>query len=319
MLFWKDNEKADNCFVCRSSRWKSVGAASTNARSKIPAKVLRYFPLKIRLQRIFMCSETAVAMRWHANERSNDGNLRHPADGEAWKDFDRLPPDFSRYPSNVRLGLSSDGFNPFQTMSISYSTWPVMLMNYNLSPWICMKPEYIMLSMIIPSPSSLGNYIDVYLQPLIIELKELSEPGIETYDAETKQTFLMRAALLWTISDFPTLAMLSGWSTKGKLSCPTCNYDTFSQYLKHSCKMCYLGHWRFLPPDHPLRKDKKSFDGKEEHKPAPTPLSGTEVYEELHKLNNDFGKGKKKRTRNNKGPWKKRSIFFNCLIGHITS
>ncbi|XP_060216343.1 uncharacterized protein LOC132643838 [Lycium barbarum] len=183
-------------------------------------------------------------------------------------------------------------------------------MNYNLPPWICMKPEYIMLSMIILGSSSPGNDIDVFLQPLIAELKELWEMGVETYDVETNQTFLMRAALLWTVSDFPALAMLSGWSTKGKWACPTCNYDTCSQYLKHSRKMCYLGHRAFLPPDHPFRRDKKSFDGKEEHKAAPTPLSGIEVLEELREFNNVFGKGRKKRARKSDGPWKKRSIFF---------
>ncbi|XP_060182328.1 uncharacterized protein LOC132611991 [Lycium barbarum] len=109
----------------------------------------------------------------------------------------------------------------------------------------------------------------------------------------------MRAALLWTVSDFPALAMVSGWSTKGKLACPTCNYDTYSQYLKHSRKMCYMGHRRFLPCDHPLRKDKKSFNGQEEHRPAPTPLSGLEVFEELREFNNVYGKGKK-RPRDNK-------------------
>ncbi|KAH0784204.1 hypothetical protein KY290_003802 [Solanum tuberosum] len=108
-----------------------------------------------------------------------------------------------------------------------------------------------------------GNDIDVYLQPLIEELKELWEPA---------------------------LAMLLGWSTKGKLACPTCNYDTCSQYLKHSRKMCYLGHQRFLLPDHPLRKDKKSFDGKEENRPPNTPLLGVEFLEELHEFNNVFGK-----------------------------
>ncbi|XP_019255009.1 PREDICTED: uncharacterized protein LOC109233579 [Nicotiana attenuata] len=293
MLFWKDNAKADNCSICGASRWKVVDASLTNTSSKIPGKVLRYFPLKPRLQRIFMCPETAIAMRWHANERPNDGNMRHPADGEAWKDFDSLHLDFSRDPRNIRLGLSSDGFNPFRTMSISHSTWPVMSMNYTLSPWICMKLEYIMLSMIIPGPSSPGNDIDVYLQPLIEELKKLWETGIETYDAETKQTFQMRAALLWTVSDFPALAMLSGWSTKGRMACPTCNYDTCSRYLKHSHKMCYLGHRRFLPLDHPSRKDKKSFDGNEEYRPAATPLSGVEVFEELLEFNNVFGKGKK--------------------------
>ena len=40
--------------------------------------------------------------------------------------------------------------------------------------------------------------------------------------------------------------------------------------------MCYMGHREFLRPDNPFRRDKKSFDGKEDHRTAPTPLSGTE-------------------------------------------
>ncbi|XP_020964472.1 uncharacterized protein LOC110265673 [Arachis ipaensis] len=51
--------------------------------------------------------------------------------------------------------------------------------------------------------------IDVYLQPLIEELKELWKLGVETYDAARNKTFQMRAAFLWTISDFPAYAMLS--------------------------------------------------------------------------------------------------------------
>nr|XP_018633273.1 uncharacterized protein LOC108948548 [Nicotiana tomentosiformis] len=308
MLFWNENEKTNNCSVCGFSRWNNVRDGLTNRNTKVAAKVLRYFLLKSRLQRIFMCSETAVAMRWHGTERSKDRNIRHHADGEAWKDFDLFHPDLSKDPRNVRLGLLSDGFNPFRTMSISHSTWPVMLKNYNLSPWICMKPEYIMLSIIIPGPSSPGKDIDVYLQPLIAELKELWEIGVETYDAEINQTFLMHAALLWTVSDFPALSMLSGWSAEGRRACPTCNYDTCSQYLKHSRKMCYMGHRAFLPHDHLFRKDKKSFNGKEEHKAMPIPLSGVDVLEKLREFNNVFGKGQKKRPRHNDGPWKKRSV-----------
>jgi len=48
---------------------------------KVP-KVLRHFPLIPRLQRLFMCSKTTDSMRWHDEERSKDGNLRHPVDGE---------------------------------------------------------------------------------------------------------------------------------------------------------------------------------------------------------------------------------------------
>ena len=120
-----------------------------------------------------MCSKIANILRRHDEERSKDRKLRHPADGKSWKDFDNFHPEFAADSRNLRLGLASDGFNPFRTMSISYSTWPVVLMAYNMPPWMCMKPEYCMLSFLIPGPRSPGNDIDIYLQPLIEELKEL--------------------------------------------------------------------------------------------------------------------------------------------------
>ncbi|GJY85197.1 transposase, Ptta/En/Spm [Tanacetum coccineum] len=49
--------------------------------------------------------------------------------------------------------------------------------------------------------------------PLIKELKTLWNDGVETYDAYRKNNFNMKATLLWTVSDFPAYAMLSGWST----------------------------------------------------------------------------------------------------------
>ncbi|GKB84680.1 uncharacterized protein Tco_0956952 [Tanacetum coccineum] len=95
----------------------------------------------------------------------------------AWKTFDFKYPDFAKEPRNVRLGLASDGFNPFRNMSTSHSTWPVVLMPYNLPPWMCMKKPYLMLSLLIPGPSAPGNNIDVYLEPLVEELKELWDDG----------------------------------------------------------------------------------------------------------------------------------------------
>ncbi|XP_073219652.1 uncharacterized protein [Cicer arietinum] len=142
-----------------------------------------------------MCSKTASSLRWHEEERSKDGKLRHPADGEAWKEFDKRPPDFALDSRNIILGLSSNGFNPFRTTNVSHSTWPVLLIPYNFPPWCCMKAKYSMLSLLIPGPQSPENNIDVYLQPLIEELKVLWDLGVETYDASLKQTFQMRANL----------------------------------------------------------------------------------------------------------------------------
>ena len=78
------------------------------------------------------------------------------------------------------------------------------------------------LSTVIPGPSSSGRNIDVCLPPLIDELVQLWSSGALAYDISRKQNFLMRAALMWTINDFPAYGMLSGWSTHGKLICPYC-------------------------------------------------------------------------------------------------
>lgn len=180
-------------------------------------------------------------------------------------------------------------------MNISHSTWPLVLVNNNLPPWMSLKPEYFMLSLLIPGPKSPGNNIDVYMQPLINELKDLWVHGQETYDKSKNKTFKLYAALMWTISDFPGYSMLSGWKTKGKFACPCCNHETSSLYLKHSRKTCYMDHRRFLDARHPWRRNRSDFNGKVEERPSPKPLSGVEALRELSNFENLFGKTRKKK------------------------
>ncbi|XP_076937830.1 uncharacterized protein LOC143605699 [Bidens hawaiensis] len=283
MLYWKEYEDAEVCHICHTSKWKQQenekqqnnnNIEHSKTCSKVPAKVVWHFPLKPRLQILFMCSETAKHMTWHDEGRPKDGNLRHPADGQSWKEFDSLYPHFAKETKNVRLGLPSDGFNPFRTMSIAHSTWPVVLINYNLPPWMSLKPEYFMLSSLIPGPESPGNNIDIYLQPLIEELKDLWVNGLETYDKSKDETF------------------------------------KFSLYLKHSKKTCYMDHRRFLDAQHPWRRNKNALNGKTETRLSPKPLSGVEAMSDLSGFNNLFGKTQKKKN-DSTCPWKKRSIFFD--------
>ncbi|XP_072073855.1 uncharacterized protein [Arachis hypogaea] len=159
---------------------------------------------------------------------------------------------------------------------------------------MCMKPKYCMLSLPIPGPQSPGKDIDVYLQPLIEDLKLLWEIEVETYDALKNETFQMRAALLWTINDFPAYAMLSGWSTKRKLACPCCNKNTCSLQLKHSRKIVYMDHRVFLPMDHPWRTNTRSFNGKQELRLPPPVIEGIEIFEMLQNSENVFGKKQSK-------------------------
>ncbi|XP_031120950.1 uncharacterized protein LOC116024191 [Ipomoea triloba] len=119
--------------------------------------------------------------------------------------MDQEFPWFANDIRNVRLGLASDGFNPFGNMDNSYSMWPVILIPYNLPPWMCMKDPFFMLTLLIPGPKAPGRDIDVYLQPLIEDLMELWERAYGN---------------------------LLGWSTKGYLACPVCNDDPCSVRLR---------------------------------------------------------------------------------------
>jgi len=241
-------------------------------------------------------------MRWHTTEINNDNMMRHPRDSEAWKEFDVMNPTFASDPRNFRLGLASDGFNPFGSLSTTYSIWPVVLMPYNLPPWMCMKASSFLLSMIIPGSRGPGNDIDVYLQPLIEELKDLWSNGVETFDSFTSELFKLRAALMWTVSDFPGLGILSGWNIYTGKACPRCNDDFEPLRLRRSQKFCFMGHRRFLPPGHGFRLVKCRFDGKQERRSPPHLLTGSEILSQQNGVNVVFGKpveneehGKRKR------------------------
>ncbi|XP_074352803.1 uncharacterized protein LOC141691955 [Apium graveolens] len=166
----------------------------------------------------------------------------------------------------------------------------------------------------IPGPKSPGKNLNVYLRPLIDELKVLWKDGVQTWDVATKTNFNLKAALMWTISDFPSYGMLCGWSTHGKLACPYCMERTKSFTLPKGRKPCWFDcHRRFLPEYHPFRTNRKNFrKGKVENDiPAPR-LSGTDMRSCVMRLPDvPFGKNDKKiigfgESHN----WVRKSIFW---------
>ena len=161
---------------------------------------------------------------------------------------------------NVRLELCTDCFSPFGGLLTSYSSCPVFVTLYDLSPSMCMKRDNLFLSLLIPTSKNLKKYLDIYLRPLIDELKLLWIDGIHTYDAFIKKNFTMKVVLMWMISDFPAYKMLSSWSTHQKLACPHCMHDTKSFVLKYGGKSCWFDcHYWFLPSDHPFQRQKDVF------------------------------------------------------------
>nr|GEV18281.1 pyruvate kinase [Tanacetum cinerariifolium] len=179
-LFRDDaNKDVHFCSVCNTSRWKDINTPG----KKVPKKVLRFFIIH-RLQRFYKSSHTAKEMTWHATrECTKPGKMQHPINGRAWKNFETKYPNFTKEPRNVRLGLAADGFNPFGNLSQSYSIWSVILTTYNLPSWLCMKESSFMLKLLIHGLEFLGKDIDVYLKPLIDDLKDLwANPDVETMD-----------------------------------------------------------------------------------------------------------------------------------------
>ena len=89
MLYSKEHANVNECIVCGVFRWKSSDVHPTDEfnqsskTKKIPTKVLRYFPLKLKLQRLYMSSKKASHMKWHVDGCMRGEMMRHSEDSLA--------------------------------------------------------------------------------------------------------------------------------------------------------------------------------------------------------------------------------------------
>jgi len=213
-------------------------------------KVLWYLPIIPRLRHFFANVNDAKNLTWHANGRKCDGLLLHAADSPQWKKIDSLYLEFRRDPRNLRLGLATDGMNPYDNLSNKHSSWLVLIIIYNLSYWLCMKRKYMMLSIMISGPRQLRNDINVYLSSLIDDLRLLWDKGIEVFDAYEKSISICEHCYYGLLMIFKH-GNLSGYSVKGHHACPICEENTSYHQLKYGRKTCYIGHQKLLKRNHP--------------------------------------------------------------------
>ena len=112
-----------------------------------------------------------------------------------------------------------------------------------------------------------------------------------------KSFFTLKAILIWTMNYFPAYGNLSGCTVKAYYACPICGEDTYSHWLKHGYKNSYTCHKRFLPCNHPFRKEKKAFTGEQEFMLPPKELIGDEIFRKFDTIHNSWGKKKVKQCR----------------------
>ena len=107
LLRGQKNSTLEACSECNAPWFKRLGD------SKVPMKVLKYFLLKPRLQRMFATPLQASFQTWYMANKSVDGLVRLAADSLQWQEIDKIDPQFIAEHRNLCLGLASDGVNHF--------------------------------------------------------------------------------------------------------------------------------------------------------------------------------------------------------------
>jgi hypothetical protein len=90
---------------------------------------------------------------------------------------------------------------------------------------------------------------------------------------------------MWTINNFSTYVDLSTCSTRGKQMCPYYMHDTRSMWLTYGRKYCYMGHRRWLPPNHPWIMNKFAFDDTYKINGPPVVPNGNNILRQLESQN----------------------------------
>jgi Zn ribbon nucleic-acid-binding protein len=261
VLFRGDYADLDKCPKCGYDRYKRKkdGGDDNNADDEnVPGEIRgknkanRGAPVR----RWFATRKEAQLLRWHEQGRKElnykkDGKFRHPTDVVKWGNINTYFPWFNDARS-IQFSISTDGVNPFGNQSSTHSTWPVVLSLYNLPPWLCKKQKYMMLTILVAGTKQFGDRIDVYLRPLVDDLKILWKPGVpEDWDEYRCEEFTMHGMLFTTINDNPAHRNLSGQSKRKGAACPHCLEDTCAIWLRHLKIYVFMGHRRFLSKKHP--------------------------------------------------------------------
>ena len=93
-----------------------------------------------------------------------------------------------------------DGVNPYSLQNTNYSFRSVVVINNNTPPWFSVNNEHLILALIV------SGRRQVYLQPLVDELKELWDV-INVYDVSrpivVERSFTLYGIFSYMTHDYP--------------------------------------------------------------------------------------------------------------------
>jgi len=196
------------CPFCKEGRYQSNG--------KKPRKRFTYIPIIPRLIAFARNKEYSTQMQYrhqHCSTEARDNISVDIFDGTQYKtlcethvtvDTKTLPYKYFSDPRDIALGLSTDGFAPFNKRK--KTAWPLLVFNYNLPPDVRFHAENLLSLGVIPGPKKPKD-ADSFLWPFLQELFRLAY-GVKSLDISAKAFFLLRAFLIVVFGDIPAISML---------------------------------------------------------------------------------------------------------------
>lgn len=129
------------------------------------------------------CPEVAKLLKWHASHKSTDCQMRSVIDSPQRASVGRdIDPAFARDARNVYLGLVADGVNPYGNQNFNHSMWPILIVIFNLPPWLASRKFFVALTLImLGARAPIVEAFDFMLQPSVCDLLKLWE-GVPAWD-----------------------------------------------------------------------------------------------------------------------------------------
>jgi hypothetical protein len=211
----------DHCLYCDEPRLNEKGE---------PWQTFKYTPLIPRLRAAHANKVRAKMMRYRADEHEHiPGKTSDVFDSSDYRkllgknvtiDTETLPHYFFSDARDIAFGLSTDGFAPFKRRK--QTTWPIILINYNLPPDVRSQIGNIIPLGTMPGPKKPKD-ADSYLFPAVQELLEL-ERGVVAFDSLSDSLFTMHAYLIRVFGDIPAISMIMRMKGhNGTCPCRMCN------------------------------------------------------------------------------------------------
>ena len=268
VIFTGEYSELEECPKCGEKRFKNRKAAKT----------FKYFPLSPRIARIYQNENLVKLLQAHSS-RQDDGILKDVFDTDRWKkSWFGENGEFKR-DTGCALNFCTDGVNPFKTMHLIYSMWPLMTSILNFPISFRKSVGGIMLLGIIPGNGRKEAFhLDPYINLVVEELLILSECHVY-YPSYMQAPIEIQAKLLQYVLDFPGISKLLKLPSTGAIkACPWCGVS--GHYCKSFRKTVYLDNRRYLENDNVLRSSKDfAWDTNYEDRQTPAALTTEEQTE----------------------------------------